>query len=161
PSPAAHPVREHLVEDGPLRAPERCARGLLEELEQVQLATKLPVVALLRLLLLLHPGVEILLVEEGRAVDALEHRVAVVAAPVGTAGAEKLDRADLPRRRAVGTEAEVHPVAVAVERQGLGALGDDVPDDLHLELLALGLEELDRVADRDLLADEGEVLGDL
>jgi hypothetical protein len=61
----------------------------------------------------------------------------------------------------VWPEAEVDPVAVPVKGQRLGSLGDDVLDDLHLELLALGLEELDRVAGRDLLADEGEVLGDL
>src|SRR5262249_21182313 len=119
------------------------------------------VVTLLRLLLLLQPGIEVLLVEEGGAVDALEHRVAVIAPPVGAAGAEQLDDADLPGRGAVGTEAEVHPVTVPVEGQRLRALGADVLDDLHPELLALGPEELDRVGDRDLLTDEGEVLAEL
>ncbi len=118
-------------------------------------------VALLRLLLLLQPGVELLLVEEGGAVDALEHRVAMIAAPVRSTGAEQLDDADLSRRGTVRAEAEVHPVTVPVEGQGPGALGDDVLDDLDLELLALGLKEVDGVGDVHLLADEGDVLGDL
>ena len=48
-----------------------------------------------------------------------------------------------------------------VERQRLGALGGDVLDDLDLELLALALEELDRLVHGDLRAHEGQVLGDL
>src|SRR5215475_756563 len=62
--PAAHPLGEHLVEDRALGAPEGGARGLGEELEQVELPPQLAVVPLPRLLLLLQPGVEVLLVEE-------------------------------------------------------------------------------------------------
>jgi len=63
---------------GPEHRPRRCR----VEGEEVQLLAELAVVALLRLLLLLQPGVEVLLVEEGGAVDALQLRIAVVAAPV-------------------------------------------------------------------------------
>ena len=60
----------------------------------------------------------------------------------------------------MGPEAEVDPVAVAVEGERLGPLGGDVLDDLDLVLLALPLEERERLLHRDLLADEGVVGGD-
>src|SRR2546429_3955668 len=59
--------------------------------EEVQLLAQLAVVALARLLLLLEPGIEVLLVEESRAVDALELRVAMVSAPVRARHVEQLD----------------------------------------------------------------------
>src|SRR5439155_7598611 len=134
-------------------------RGM--EGKEVQLAAELAVVPLARLLLLLEPGVEVLLVEEGGPVDALELRIAVVAAPIGPGHAEQLDDADPSRRGRVGAEAEIDPVAVRVERQRLGPLAEDVLDDLELEFLAQLLEELEGLLPRDLLAHEGEVLADL
>jgi len=54
--------------------------------EEIQLAAKLSVVALARFLLLLQPGVEVLLVEEGGSVDALELGLRVIAPPVREIG---------------------------------------------------------------------------
>src|SRR5262249_8085583 len=59
------------------------------------------------------------------------------------------------------SEAKIGPIPMAVEGERLGALLDDVPDDLDLELFALRRKELLRFLRRDLLADEGEILGDL
>ena len=58
-----------------LGVPEHDAGALLLEMEQVHLAAELAVVALLGLLELLEIGVEILLLGEGGAVDAGQHRV--------------------------------------------------------------------------------------
>jgi len=99
--------------------PERRAGRERVEVEEVELLAELAMVPLLRFLLLLQPGVQVLLVEERRSVDALQLRIAVVAAPVRPRDVEQLDDTDLARRRGVRPEAEVDPVAVAVERQRL------------------------------------------
>ena len=158
---AAHRVAQRLEQQRPPVRPEDRARRRRMEGEQVQLTPQLAVVAPARLLLLLEPGLEVLLLEEGRPVDSLELRIAVIAAPVGTRDVEQLDDADLPRRRRVRPEAEVHPVAVGVERQRLRALAEDVLDDLLLERLAEPVEELQGFFARDFLAHEGKVLADL
>src|SRR5207302_10611106 len=122
---------------------------------------QLAVVALARLLLLLEPGIEVLLVEESRAVDTLKLRVAMISAPVRARHVEQLDHPDPARRRRVRPEAEVHPVAVRVQSQSLRPLAEDVLDDLLAEGLAQPVEELQRLLARDLLAHEGKVLLDL
>src|SRR2546429_7598314 len=108
--------------------------------EEVQLLAQLAVVALARLLLLLEPGIEVLLVEESRAVDTLELRVAMISAPVRARHVEQLDHPDPARRRRVRPEAEVHPIAVRVQSQRLRPLAEDVLDDLLLERLAQPVE---------------------
>ena len=55
--------------------PEHGAGPFLLEMEQVHLAAELAVVALLRFLELMEIGVELLLLGEGGAVDAGQHRV--------------------------------------------------------------------------------------
>src|SRR5712671_3568314 len=131
------------------------------EMEEIQLLAELAVVALARFLLLLEPGVQLLLVEEGGPVDALELRIAVIAAPVGAGDVEQLDDADLPGRGRVRAEAEIDPAAVAVEGERLRALVEDVLDDLDLELLAELVEEPQRLLARHLLAHERKVLAHL
>src|SRR5438874_2352426 len=64
-------------------------------------------------------------------------------------------------RRAVRPEAEVDPLAMRIERQRLGALREDVLDDLELELLAQPAEQRERVLFRDFFAHERQVLADL
>ena len=106
-------------------------------------------VARLRLLDALEVLVERLLRREGGAVDALEHRVALVAAPVRAGDLEQLHRADLPGVLHVRAAAEVDEVAVAEERDLL-AFGD-VVEARELELLAQRREERARlVAGHDL-----------
>src|SRR5256885_1718816 len=157
----AHGVRENVDQLRPLVGPEHRAGREVMEVEEVELLPQAAVVALARLLLLLEPGVQLLLVEEGGPVDALQLRIAVIAAPVRAGDVEQLDYADLAGRRRMRAQAEVDPVAMAVEGEGLRALVEDVLDDLDLELLAELAEELQRLLARDLLAHEGEVLAQL
>ena len=74
-------------------------------------------VALLGLLDLGEVGVEVLLVEERGAVDALEHLAVGVALPVGPGDREQLERADLAGVGDVRAPAEVDELALAVEAQ--------------------------------------------
>ena len=99
-----------------LGVPEHDAGPFLLEVEQVHLAAELAVVALLGLLDLLEIGVELLLLGEGRAVDARQHRVVAVAAPIGAGHLHQLEGvADLAGRGHVRAAAEVEPVALVVD----------------------------------------------
>ena len=73
---AADVVLERLEQGPALGVPEHRARRLLLEMEQVHLAPEPAMVALFRFLDLLEIGVELLLLGEGGAVDAGQHRVA-------------------------------------------------------------------------------------
>ena len=101
----------------------------------------------------LEVGLQVVLREERRAVDAGEHRAVRVAAPVGAGGGHQLERLDAAGAGAVRPAAEVGEGAVAVERDGLDALvAHEVPDQLDLVVLALALEALDRVLHRHVAA---------
>ena len=83
PAEAATHVGNQLLEHGPaLGVPEHHAGALFLEMEQVHLAAELAVVALLRFLDLMKVGVEFVLLCERGAVDARQHRVVAVAAPI-------------------------------------------------------------------------------
>jgi hypothetical protein len=65
-------------------------------------------------------GGEVLLVGPGRAVDALQLGVVLIAAPVGAGQLRQLEGlADMLRRRQVRPAAEVAPLALAIERDRL------------------------------------------
>ena len=70
-------------------------------------------VALAGLFQLFEVLVQLLLRGPGRAIDALEHRALLVAAPVGAGDAQQLDRADLARVVNVRPAAEIEERAVA------------------------------------------------
>ena len=101
--------------------------------------------------------VELLLREKDGPVDALEHRVPLVALPVRAGRVRELEDAELARRRHVRAAAEVDEVLLLVAREA--ALGN-ARDDLDLERIVLGLEDLHGLGLRHLLADDGVVLGD-
>src|SRR5207302_6748893 len=123
---AAHRVAESVEEQRAAVGPESGAgRGRMKG-EEVQLLPQLAVVALLRFLLLLEPGVQILLLEKGGSVDSLQLRLGVIAAPVGAGHVEQLDDADAARARRVRPQAEVDPVAVRIESERLRAFGEDI-----------------------------------
>ena len=100
--------------------------------------------------------VEVLLREPRGAVDALEHRALVVAAPVRAGDLGELEGADAPGVGHVRAAAQVGEGALAVDRDrlGLGQLGDE----LALELLLLEL--VPRLELVELGALEGQLLGD-
>ena len=103
-------------------------------------------------------GVEVGLLFKGRAVDALEHLVVFVAAPVSARDAHELQRLDLARRGNVRARAEVREFALRVERdQGVFW---QVVDEFDLVGLAEAFKELQRFVAGDFLADERQVLLD-
>src|SRR5476651_1889413 len=162
------------------RAPERPALGVPVDhaggvfllMEEAHLAAEPAMVALLGLLDAQQVGLEVLVREEDRAVDALELRLGRVAAPVGARHLRELERlAQLARRRQVRTEAHVEPVALLVDgddlvpRQLVGPLGFELLAVIDEVLLDLGtvphLAHDRQVAVDDLghaLFDLGEVL---
>ena len=112
-------------------------------MEEVHLAPELAVVASIGLLEHVQVGLELFLARPRGAVDPLEHLVAGVAAPVRARDAHQLERlAELAGRGEVRTPAQIDPLALAVQRDGLVAR--DVRDDLGLVLLAPVAEEPDR-----------------
>src|SRR5438876_1173009 len=144
-----------LAHQGPaVREPERRARRHLVEDKEVQLAPELAVVALLRLLQAPDVAIELLLREPRGPVDPLEHRVPLVAAPVGARRREQLEVLHVARRGHVRPTAEVDELPLAVERH---ARGVDPLEDLDLVGLGALAEEADGVRTAHLLALEGIV----
>ena len=144
-----------LAHHGPaVRQPEgRAGRDVVKR-EQIELAPELAVVALLRLLEPPEVLVELLLREPRRAVDPLEHRLLLVAAPVGARRRQQLERLELAGGLHVRPAAEVDEVALRVERHRRRG---DALEDLDLVTLAAPSEELDRLRARHLLALERQV----
>ena len=100
-----------------LRVPEdETGADLLVDREEVELAAEPAVVAPLGLLQPRQVGVELLLRRPGRAVDALQHRPLLVAAPVGAGDGEQLEGADLARAGDVRAAAEIEELALLVGR---------------------------------------------
>ena len=130
--------------------------------EIFELAAELVVVALDGLLALFEVGVQLFLLREGDAVDALERFTLAVAAPVGSVAGGQLDAVALDAAGGVEvrTGAEVGELALLVEADD-GVLGQ-VVDELDLERLVLLLHELDGFLARQLKALELELfLADL
>src|SRR5215216_6057954 len=96
---------------------------------------------------------EVLLREEGGPVDAGQHLVLRLAAPIGAGDVRELEGLHPPGARGVRAAAEVREGTVAVERHGLDTLvAHEVLDQLDLVVLALGPEALDGIAGRQLAA---------
>ena len=153
------PVVDELVaDDHAVRMEEREARAFLVQAEEVELLAELAVVALLGLLEHVKVGVEVCLLLEGRAVDALQHLVVLIAAPVSTSDAHELQGLDLARRDDVRASAEIRELALRVHRDLLAFR--QVVDELDLVGLAFLLEELQGLFAADLLALELEILLD-
>ena len=88
--------------------------------EEVQLAAQGAVVAFLGFF---QPGqvlVQLLPAGKGGAVDALEHGLMLVAAPVCAGNRQQLHGRDIPGGLQVGSLAEVNKAAVPVDRKGFG-----------------------------------------
>ena len=108
-------IDKQVVQEHAFRQEEGEARALLVDVEQVQLAAELAVIALFGLL----EHVQVLL-KHGRfgetgAVDALEHLVLAVAVPVGAGGVEQLDRLDRASGGEVRAGAQVGELALFIE----------------------------------------------
>lgn len=123
--------------------------------EVFQLTAELVVVAPAGLLLLLQVFVQLLLLREGNAVDALEHLALRIAAPVSAAALRQLEGVCLDAAGAVQMRAcaQVRELALRVERDD-GVLGQ-VVDELDLIRLTERLHIGHGLGARLLAADEG------
>ena len=154
---SAAQVLERVPEHHPLRVPERRAGRVVGEVEEVELDSEPAVVSRPCLLEPLEVRVEVRLGEEGRAVDARELRVALVAAPVRAREARELHGLDRRRVLQVRAAAEICERALRVE----GDVTVRVAGELDLVRLLLRLEAGDRVRALDLLARPLATLRDL
>ena len=156
---AAHVSDQRLEQRPALRVPEDGARRLFLEMEEIHLAAKLSVIALLGFLEAMQIVLELVLRREGRAVDALKLRVVAVAAPIGARELHQLEGlADLARGRHVRATAEIEPFALLVDLEILA--GRNGVHQLDLEHLALVAEELLGLLAAPELLREGRVLRD-
>src|SRR5713101_1287915 len=130
---------------------------MFREVEEVELRTDPPVVALARFLEPLEVRVEILLVVEGGAVNTRQLRLRRVAAPVRAGEPGELQRFDRFRVLEMRTAAEIGELALRV--QGNVALGG--VDELELVRLVLRREALARLVAGYLLARPLPALGEL
>src|SRR5208337_4690477 len=111
-----HVVDERIKDDDALRQVEwRAGRDWIEDVE-AHLAPELAMVALAGELDELEMLLERLFAGERGAVDSREHRVVLVAAPIRARYAGQLEGLQVARRGHVRPAAEVHPVALAVDR---------------------------------------------
>ena len=85
--------------------------------------------------------VKILLREKRGPVDPLQLRVLLVAEPVRAGQAHHLEGLDAAGRGHMRTAAEVHKLAVAIERNLIARLGEFL-DEMHLHEVVAGLELL-------------------
>ena len=139
--------------------PEDRPGGFFLDVEQIHFAAQPAMVAPLRLFQLKQVGVEFLLVAPGRAVDACQHRVAVVAAPIRPGNLLQLERRpDIAGATHMRTAAKVDPIALLIHRDRLGA--GQVADQLGLVALATGLEEGDGLVPIPHFTLEGGIAGD-
>src|SRR5581483_6254692 len=99
-----------------LRVPERRARGVLGEVEEVELAAEPAMVAAPRLLEPVEVRVEVFPAVERGAVDTGQLRLRRVAAPVRAGEAGQLQRLDRLRVLEVRAAAEVGEVTLRIER---------------------------------------------
>ena len=127
--------------------------------EELEVLAELAVVAELGLLELVEVGVELGRGGEGRAVDALELFVVLVAAVVGARDGQQFEGLDLLRVLHVGAGAQVDELTVLVEGDGL-ALGNVGKTAELVAFLADLLDDADGFVATDLFAREGLVLGD-
>ena len=107
----------------PFGMPEHRARRLFLEVEQTEILADAPVVALLGFFEAVQVFLEILVVEPRGAVDALEHLVAGIAAPIGARHLHQLEGLQLAGGGHVRTAAQVEPLALPVQRDVLVAPG--------------------------------------
>ena len=122
--------------------PENGAGRFFLEVEQIQLATDAPVVALLRLFETVQVVLQLLLIGPRRSINALEHFVPRIATPVRARDLRQLEGPELAGRRYVRPPAKVLPLALAVQRDFLASR--NCRDDFSLVVLADRIEVRNR-----------------
>ena len=148
-------VNEQVFEHHAVGQEEGEAAALVEEREELEFPAELDVVTLLRLFEHDEVGIHLLLLCKRGAVDAGEHLLLFVAAPVSARNAHQLECLDLARRRKVRPAAEVDERTLLVE-------GDLLPfgqvvDELHFIVFAEAAHEGDRLVPRQRKALDGKI----
>ena len=123
--------------------PEHHPRRFFLDVEQVERLADFAMVAFFRFLQPVQVGLQRLLIQPGGAIDALEHLVAGIAAPVGPGHLHQLERLELAGGRHVRAAAEVDEIGLPVQRNRF--VRGDVGDDLRLVLLTHVAEKGDRL----------------
>ena len=176
----AHRTFERAPESLPLRVPEGTPGRNVVEREEVERNAELAMIALARLIATPEVLVDLLLCLPCGAIDALQHRSIVLAAPIRASNREQLERANLPGALHMRPAAEILEFAVLIGRHvgcwlplRCGSLGE-VVHDLNLEdlvcahqcgaLIVKGvLGERERMVRGDALGhlglDGGEIVG--
>src|SRR5439155_15461369 len=139
----AHVADERLEHAPAPGVPEDRPRRLFLQVKQVEILANAPMIALLGLLEPVQIPIELLLVGPGGAVNALQHLVARIAAPVSPRDLGKLERLELSRGGDVRSAAQVDPIALPVQADLV--LVRNAGDDLGLVDLTQTLEEPDRL----------------
>ena len=135
---AAH-VLLHLLPQRPaLGVPKHRAGRMFVDVKQIQFTTQLAVVSLLGLLDHGQVLLQVVLAGPGRAVNALQHLVAVIAAPVGARHLHQLEVLELAGAGHVWAAAQVFKIALAVQRHVLVA--GNAGNDFCFVVLALPFE---------------------
>ena len=156
---AAHVVLGGAIQAPAFRVPEDAADGFFLDVEQVHVLADTAVVAALGFFQLVEVGLQLLGVAPGSAVDARQHGVAVIAAPIRAGDLHQLEGgADVAGGAHVRAAAEIDPVALAVEGDDL--VRGEIADQFGFVALAFGLEEGDGLVAVVDLAGEGGVAGD-
>ncbi|MCY1534509.1 hypothetical protein D9M68_698850 [compost metagenome] len=135
---AAHVLLDLLPQRPALGVPEHQAGCVLVDVEQIEFTPELAVVALLGLLDHGQMLLQFVLGGPGRAVNALQHLVAVVAAPVGAGHLHEFEVLELACAGHVGAAAQIFECAFAVERHIFVAR--DAGNDFGLVVLPHALE---------------------
>ena len=130
--------------------PKHHAHGFLLQMKQIHLAPEAPVIALFSFFQAMEIGLEVLLRRPGGAVNALQHFVVGIAAPIGAGDLGQLEGADAPSGGQMGPAAKIDEIALAVE--GDVFIAGNAGNDLGLVVLAGLLEEFDSLLARPHLA---------
>src|SRR5438309_703936 len=116
----AHPILEQLAEDPPARTPHPQSRTeLFGRREEVELPAKQTMVTSFRLLVAVQVRLQIFLGCPRGPVDPGELRVLLVPPPVRPRDRGQRERADPTGGGDVRPEAQIHPVVIAVEDDGV------------------------------------------
>ena len=123
---ATHVILQLGVNPPAVGMPEHLTGGLFLHMEQVHFTTQFAVIALGGLFQHMQVLFQVIAVLEGHAIDALQHRVLAVAAPIGTRHIHQLERVTghLAGMLEMRTTAQILPIPVPIHADGLAIIGD-------------------------------------
>ena len=140
---AAHVLLDLLPQRPALGVPKHHPRGLVLQVEKIELLANAAVVAPLGLFQHVEVGLLIFLLGPGGPVDALQHLVLGVTSPIGARDLHQLKDLEFPGGGHVRTAAQVDEAAFAIEANRL--VRRDGSDDFGFVFFPDGFKELHRL----------------